>query len=618
MPVSLHRKKWTKILRWFSSELNQNQKLSGGQVFAIMRLATHVYHGKELDRTLGFVQAHPKRDPWITDHAASACSADSETVVPPLPPRKPSLSVLYPRGTIPEHSVRKSSSPSHITESTTYQTMSSKLPVPPPLNPSGLMKQSLQASKIAQTLKNAERQREQERVMQVLKTSSLVTGTNVVNRNRSVSPAGLALSSGSDDSSNSGRRSARAPPLPRRRGAHSEEAITNSGDATASSSEQILQAAPQPPFLGRDFHPQDSSMFKTMATTSSCHTTSRRTPSGHPHSTSRHPPPPVPLKHTSSSFPLSNTVCIPSEHLVSAKANAHGPPPTHPDQKLPRDSHYIPPSPTRTSFSDGSKPPRPSTPHPPPCDESSPTSRVFRSRSLHHTPSPSTPSHTLTSRKRRPESVQVSSSSNTATAQKTTFGSCQDPNGQVMLLQRQFSHLSLQRRSTVSSPSAHHGHANVPHAPVPVPAPLSKLVQTLHGPPGRMLLEKARYKAEAGLSRRGYIGRGGGGESGEALLQAKEQGRSGPGRGWGRGSVSERGRSKSAPGEFDALDVDFRDEDDEDKDGEREIGREDEYESEDEEREKKKWKNEMNERWGGQERDAMKWPVVDGEGWRLL
>ena len=39
------------------------------------------------------------------------------------------------------------------------------------------MKQSLQASKVAQTMKKAEEQLEKERVMQVLKSSSVVSGS---------------------------------------------------------------------------------------------------------------------------------------------------------------------------------------------------------------------------------------------------------------------------------------------------------------------------------------------------------------------------------------------------------------------------------------------------------
>ena len=146
-------------------------------------------------------------------------------------------------------------------------------------------------------------------------------------------------------------------------------------------------------------------------------------------------------------------------------------------------------------------------------------------------------------------------------------------------------------------------------------------------------LEKARYKAEAGLSKRGYFK----GVGGEGLLDAVEmqdedgrEGRNGRRAGSGVGARrqewEERGRRigwTQARMDLDPPRVDRPDGDDSpgcDSDAGRELraglGTD---ESEDErENELRRWGRETKERWGGKERDALKWPVGEGEGWRQL
>jgi hypothetical protein len=46
----------TQILKLFHPNLGQSDCLSGGQFFAALRLVLHVQSGKQLDRTLAFVQ----------------------------------------------------------------------------------------------------------------------------------------------------------------------------------------------------------------------------------------------------------------------------------------------------------------------------------------------------------------------------------------------------------------------------------------------------------------------------------------------------------------------------------------------------------------------------------
>ncbi|KAK6977878.1 hypothetical protein R3P38DRAFT_2666063 [Favolaschia claudopus] len=179
-----------KILALFPSK----DGISGAEFFAALRLVLHVEAGKDVDRALAFVQVHPDSTPAIAIAPAIASSSLSQGLATPaeevpaattqrhnpfLPPT-PSLTrsktappapapVLPPRRTVPAPSA----------------------PVPPPRHPplpprslsppkpstpahitSTLMKQSLQASKTGQWLKQGQARLEQERVLQVLRSSS--------------------------------------------------------------------------------------------------------------------------------------------------------------------------------------------------------------------------------------------------------------------------------------------------------------------------------------------------------------------------------------------------------------------------------------------------------------
>ena len=148
-------------------------------------------------------------------------------------------------------------------------------------------------------------------------------------------------------------------------------------------------------------------------------------------------------------------------------------------------------------------------------------------------------------------------------------------------------------------------------------------------------LEKARYKAEAGLSKRGYFK----GVGGEGLLSAAEMpdedghegrdGRTASSRvGARRQEWEDRGRRidwTRGKMDLDPPGVDRPGSDGDDSPGfDSDAGRELRAglggdESEDErETELRRWGRETRERWGGKERDALKWPVGEGEGWRRL
>ncbi|KAH9958373.1 hypothetical protein BGW80DRAFT_1256921 [Lactifluus volemus] len=184
------------ILRLFSPSPGQDPVLSRGQFFALLRLVLHVRGGAELDRNLVFKQvrlntsynepASPTRP--VNDHPSNPF---------PAPPRRRQFSAggvfdvptsdtnpFTPTAHVHEHSqppihpdlrsATISSSPTIVPErpqcfiQATPQLLAAKVPH----LTTALMQQSLQASKAGQEAKRIEAQREQERVLQVLKSST--------------------------------------------------------------------------------------------------------------------------------------------------------------------------------------------------------------------------------------------------------------------------------------------------------------------------------------------------------------------------------------------------------------------------------------------------------------
>ncbi|KAI0052003.1 hypothetical protein FA95DRAFT_1553977 [Auriscalpium vulgare] len=498
------------ILRMVASGSGKEASLSGGQFFAVLRLVLHVRSGAELDRNLVFSQVHPhdgKSDPpsptkpthdppprhvstirsrqvsssTVFDaptsdsnpfahlsvdnspqppvhpdlrtgtvssptiipikpqhHASNPFVARAKTLraapvsrpepspppldrrVPPLPPRKPPP-LLPPRTTslliAPTNSL---SAPAHA-----------KPPAPPPPAKvphltTALMKQSLQASKAAQDAKRLEAEREQARVLQVLK-SSAANGHQV----RSSSPRGLGSGSRSSATSpSSDDRIALIPPTPslppRRYGSPPP-----SSALSTRSFEQVASAAmprgEQASMTGRRLNASPSRMGGT------------RSPSYSPSRTTTDLPPP---------------------------------PPVHPDRKTPTTaSHERSPS------------------------QSSP--RVGRSKSMHYSTPPPVPPPL---NRRRPESVQLPSPSASASSPGSLFtgGHSKQPSTALAPTFPKVSrHLSLSARDT-SSRTWDRDRDEVS----PERSPMMHFQKTLSGLGPR--LDAARFKAEAGLNRRGY------------------------------------------------------------------------------------------------------------------
>ena len=328
------------------------------------------------------VPSHHASNPFVARAAAAAARSNPspERKLPPLPPRK-TPPLLPPRST-------------SILVTPPLTGPHSKPPPPPPPgkvphHTTALMQQSLQASKAAQEAKRLEAQREQERVLQVLKSSS-----------RSISPPkrpGVGSTSSRSSVDGSGPSKPLLPPRPR---------VSPPASVTSARSfEQVAGA--------------------TLVARASL----RRSP--------------TPLRSRSGSRFRSPSPSGPTTDL---------PPPVHPNRKSTTQSDHVSSSATGI----GASPPR-----------------FGRSRSVHHPSPPPVP------QRRRPDSVQVLPSPGSGPTTPCSFLSPKPataPPTSSPTFPRLTRHLSLSAREP--------------------------MLDDMRG-----TLSAVRYKAEAGISRRGWVPR---------------------------------------------------------------------------------------------------------------
>ncbi|KZT07848.1 uncharacterized protein LAESUDRAFT_742648 [Laetiporus sulphureus 93-53] len=512
------------ILRLFCPKLAPGESLTGGQMFAVLRLVHHALNGKDVDKNLVFVQAtesdydprpsqpvpptsdfntsilsptsdtnpfHYHHDaqakpndlplplsrpvpakptipapplpspppalppkpgntnPFLTSlrarrssedepplhfHASTpfASRARSEGRGPPLPPRKHSMPA--PAMPPPRHASQTQTRPTHA-----HHTSSASLSAP---NANLLIQQSLTATRVAQSLKRAEHRLEQERVLEVLKSSSDTNGRTRSNspmveereRERAASTSGS--SSADREWEKEKRRMPTLPPRPK----VSPPASTMSG-STARSMEQVARATL--PYRHSSAMPMPS--FRSPP--SSVHTAPECT-------TSPALTPPRPLND------------LPPE-----------PPPTHPDRKpvsalvldSDRERGVLPPL---------------ESPH------------LFRSRSMHHQAPPPIPPH----RKKRPESVQITPTSTSPVDSpfaSPVRGAHALPSSGASI-HSSTSQPALSRHSSLSARSRHSDGIAEPIAN------LQRTLSTLHQK-AQPRLDSARFKAEAAFAPRGFV-----------------------------------------------------------------------------------------------------------------
>ncbi|KAH0834650.1 hypothetical protein J3R83DRAFT_10160 [Lanmaoa asiatica] len=499
------------ILRLFCPKMLPVDTLTGGEFFAALRLVIHVKSGKGVDRTLAFVQAsprsanapdvprplsppkrpaqappsHPDRqkpplptasspetnpftrrsmeyvtapvppadpepvpvfpqqrlskishNPFLardkpnigTDKTVPPANVSNHGKLPPLPPRKPPLLAAHPR-----RSSEAAPTPTISTASLTTPSGPPLIPIKPTHVMSPLMRQSLEASKHAQSMKRAEEQLDRERVLQILKTtssSSSVGSTTPNTRTRSLSPFkklqklpnGYTSGSGSGGSDDA----TCVPSLPRRR----KPSLTSSTSSSVLSLEQVASAT-LPSSIAASFKPplpsRDVLTHGMSTTQAGC----------------------------------SNLPAVPGSGPV--------PPPTHPHRR------------SSTSTEPNVNDSQSSTPS---------SSRVARSKSV--TSSSSVPPPPP--RRKRPESVQLTPTSDMGDLPifPSVLPAHARTHGRTTSYQGLSRHLSLtrdrEREPSDSSPIAN----------------IQKTLTNLHLK-AQPKLDAVRYKAEAGISKRGYV-----------------------------------------------------------------------------------------------------------------
>jgi hypothetical protein len=448
--------------------------------------------------------------------------------LPPLPPRKPAPPI--PLAPPPRHASlilppTANASPSLKTSASapTYYSPQKSTHVT-----STLMRQSLQASKTAQSLKKAEEELERERVLSILKRSSINGGPAAgVMKNESQFPDRV-FETISDSATT-------VPPLPRRRN-HVQHQVPSppsspNSMSTGSSLERVTTAAlAQSGLNGTNkdntpFHSFDGSPFSP---TSPFATHSTRFSSR---------PLPDPSSYRTSSEHRRMASMSPSRRVNDLPHAV--PPPTHPTRKQVRSTPIL----TSTSSSSASSSSSAAQPHSTPTP---PTARMSRSHSLHQPASPPIPPP----RRKRPESVQI-----TPTSDTPKLGSPFDPatpsrrrgagisrNLSISLstpspsdkdnekdLSKSVSNFSSGPSSTsLSGSGSGSGLTNIQRTLAKLDAIQPRIASSLDALQPH--LDRARYKAEAGISWRGYLTHhglggkwaGGNGEGEESLINGQK------------------------------------------------------------------------------------------------
>jgi hypothetical protein len=287
---------------------------------------------------------HHSSNPFVARAAAAAARSNPspERKLPPLPPRK-TPPLLPPRST-------------SLLVSTTITAPTSKPPPPPPKVPhvtTPLMQHSLQASKAAQEAKRIEARREQERVLQVLKSSS-----------RSLSPhkrSGVGSTGSRSSVDGMGPSKPVLPPRPR--------VSPPVSVASGRSFEQVAGAT----LVSRSALRRSPSPLQPRSASSRPRTPS---PSG---PTTDLPPPVHPKRKTTADHAASASPPVSARASFGRSKSVHHPsPPPVPQRRRP-DSMQLLPSPSNTGSTTLHSSPKPSTAPP----TSSPTfSRLSRHLSL--------------------------------------------------------------------------------------------------------------------------------------------------------------------------------------------------------------------------------------------
>ncbi|KAG0697437.1 hypothetical protein DFH29DRAFT_856980 [Suillus ampliporus] len=472
-----------KILKLFYPNMLQTDCLTGGQFFASLRLVLHAASGKGVDRTLAFVQAHPISEK-VLDQFRPSSPSKRQVRAPPFHPDRSKQYATSSSSSSPDtNPFRKS------LESDTQLSLSSAPDQydTPPVIPS---RPPLKISHNPFLMRDK------------------ANGTDAVN------------------TSPERRKDGKIPPLPPRKPAplvaparrtslaqpldahvltpfHTPHSIKPS-HIMSPLMKQSLEASK----LGQNMKRVEEQLdrervLQVLKTTSSGSSVSSRTRSLSPTKQFRKglgsrssgsedtcPAPPLPRRRTPSS-PSSTSSSLPSiDQVASATVNTQSsymptlfPPP------LPNRESTLPGNALSITTPDGSSylPAPPTHPDRRPTNDTaesvtSTSTRPSRSKSMHHTATPPLPPP----RRKRPESIQVTPASSTTELSSPVFPS----HARTSSFQGLSRHLSLtrDRDTTDASPMSH----------------IQKTISNLQLK-AQPKLDAARYKAEAGLSRRGFV-----------------------------------------------------------------------------------------------------------------
>ncbi|KAI0826334.1 hypothetical protein BC629DRAFT_1455410 [Irpex lacteus] len=613
------------VLKLFCPSLAVTDVLTGGQFFAALRLVTHIRNGKPLDGNLVFVQAHPDDAPSSNRETASLSSrrtsADldsyspdedfpssrSQPVIargpPPPPPPKPANIPAVTQPVIPSSSTnpfinRSRSQPPHGSAASTPSPSQSTHVIPPlpprkstqpplppprhaslhalapapaetpttpsafafwnnhsqhsstPTNPNVLIQQSLQAGRIASSLKKAEQKLEKERVLEVLKSSSKAGSSSSSVRTRSISPTKEPTTAFGGHTSRPGLIHSKTKSI---------SSSSLSGSASASSD---------------DLRPNTRASSTTV-------TGDNRVPALPPRRASRRISPPPSSAASTRSFeqvanasitPRSTKPPVQSPFVREPSPLRASPPPQHPDL-LP------PPPPTHPDRKPRDLPD--SNPGSDYDSQPSPTSRVFRSKSMHYAYGVGLGrSNTTSSRERTPSPSRTERSTKSLSTVLSSPASLPGRAGSGAVSRHMSLSLHNRRRGDSTSKDGNGSPRE--------DSTISNIRSTLLGLHPK--LEAARYKAEAGLSKRGYVSHGN-----SSFLHEDVEDRLVPS---SASSIAE------SPGNADINTIDISEDkiDADCKEWQRWDGR--------------GGRHGRTRSSSGGERDEMKWPA--GEGWRPL
>ncbi|KAG2039318.1 hypothetical protein BDR03DRAFT_998938 [Suillus americanus] len=473
-----------KILKLFYPNLLHTDCLTGGQFFAALRLVLHTVSGKRVDRTLAFVQVH--LIPEVLERSRSTSPSKRQVHAPPVHPDRPKQYATSSNSSSPDINPFRQSLESETQHSLPYVPDQSDTPPVIPSRPPQKISHNPflirdKANETDPAQKSPEKRndgkipplppRKPAPLVSQPRRASLAQsrgtpGLVPFDAPRSIKPSHITtpLMKQSLEASKHGQNMKRVEEQLDRERVLQVLKTTSSGSSASSRPRSLSptkqfrkglgsrssgseDTCPAPPLPRRRTPSSPSSTSSSLPSIDQVASASLNTQSSHTSTPFR---PPLPTREPT--FP-GNSLLITTQDVSS-----HLPaPPTHPDRRPTNDTA------DSITFS---------------------SIRPTRSKSLRHTATPPLPPP----RRKRPESIQLITASNTT--ELPSSASAFPSHTRTSSFQGLSRHLSLtrDRDTTDTSPMSH----------------IQKTISNLQLK-AQPKLDAARYKAEAGFSRRGFV-----------------------------------------------------------------------------------------------------------------